>query len=1092
MVNDTKKSKSKNTPLDQEIPFGGWSSDNVGSTSNDDNAQTDSVEETAPAPVKKEETGIRSFSDAFGKNAGDKPIELPPAEEVLDPDELSNTGGAKRPSIAVPKATTQESDELESTDEEWSTQKEEEEEEEKEVDPFAWSQEDIPADNTPRTRRREMGEDAGWMAPTTDLSQFEESSYDYSKEEKEEEIIPTVNPFTFNKKEEWQAPPMSVEDLMDNDTDVGAELQNDSNSNQKNNAETLSPFNFVTLGKTQANTEQPQQQATIAQPPITDPIVPQENASQPDIIPDADIAPPQPESLPEPAQQAENYSDDFGEESLQAGESQSELQPETPSSAHDIFSQGNPPEADTNTIATPEETAFAQPQTSSPAAIEETPAQTPESTSGFGKSTKTSTPPIEEKTPSSSEIISDNIPPAPLPEDTHMEGTASVEAPVATNPIVEKAPDAAPATNYTPYTASQALSDEPEDNAPKAVVTSVDGSQRTAMAEELNMPKYDPDAASSSPQPDRTPAIASEPEPQPKAVETQDSSAASPLTASQDNINTGGQEAALAEENAPAAFNNPFVASTPAEPAFVPSIEADDAIDTTQGAMSAHQPAKQPEVADIFGQTTETPSATETPAAATAPAGQDDWMANESSRHPSTPPIESPVEAVDDPFQEATHEQPAPDSQSYDQGQSDQAASDIFSTDQASPEEPAQEELATPAPPPMAVPITNNDAGQPPAGGMDINHILQEHINWLHSNGRDGRRANFRNADLQGYNLTNLQLTEASFRGANLSNASLSGSDLRGADLSEAIFENTDLRNANLASAVMNSADLRSSHLAGADLQSADLSSAVMAGMILSGINFAAAILQDTNLESANLTQANMQGANLRGAQLSAANLTAANLAQANCRDVRFDQAIMDNVALTGTNMKNASMAGASLAGVDIAAAEETSQELRQESLHAEKNLIQQEWARVKTYEDQVKQLQSQIQQREMTLQTDRANIERAKRDIADQYQGVEALMQKTHEVMQRHRVHDKLFKYFGIMWFVFTILAFVSIMMFVQAIDIADLNWLALSIVVGGCGLIMGLFIATSIRSIKLSNNLKKLLDVYEQQLPNSDNTGH
>lgn len=386
---------------------------------------------------------------------------------------------------------------------------------------------------------------------------------------------------------------------------------------------------------------------------------------------------------------------------------------------------------------------------------------------------------------------------------------------------------------------------------------------------------------------------------------------------------------------------------------------------------------------------------------------------------------------------------------------------------------------------------TNGTNGQRQFGDSTIHHILQEHMDWLHSGGRNGRRANFRNANLQGFNLGNAQLAEASLRGADLSGANLNGADLRGADLSEAILDGANLGNANLAAAILTRADLHTAYLAGADLHSADLSSANLMGANLSGLSFASAILQDTNLQGTDLTHANLQNANLRGANARSANLSSALLASANCRDVCFDQAILDNAQLDGTNMKNASMQGASLIGVDIAAAEEISAEHRQESIYAEKNHIQQEWERIRSQEAMVKQLQTQIQQREMTLQTERANVERAKREMRGQFESIETLINKTYEVMIRHRVHDKRMKYLGIMWFLLTTLILVGIMLFVKALEINELDWVSLSIVLASCTVIMTLVIATTVRSIRLSNNLKQLLEIYDKHFPQQDNTG-
>ena len=69
---------------------------------------------------------------------------------------------------------------------------------------------------------------------------------------------------------------------------------------------------------------------------------------------------------------------------------------------------------------------------------------------------------------------------------------------------------------------------------------------------------------------------------------------------------------------------------------------------------------------------------------------------------------------------------------------------------------------------------------------MDLKKILEEHLLWL--NGKGGRRANLRGADLFGANL----------RGADLRGANLCGADLSGANLSCA-----NLSNANLSGASM-------------------------------------------------------------------------------------------------------------------------------------------------------------------------------------------------------------------------------------------------------------------------------------------------
>ena len=87
-----------------------------------------------------------------------------------------------------------------------------------------------------------------------------------------------------------------------------------------------------------------------------------------------------------------------------------------------------------------------------------------------------------------------------------------------------------------------------------------------------------------------------------------------------------------------------------------------------------------------------------------------------------------------------------------------------------------------------------------------LDKILENHKEWLRTNGEKGERANLCDADLR--------------------SADLRSADLRSADLRYADLRCADLRSANLCDADLRSADLRSANLCDADLRSADLRSA--------------------------------------------------------------------------------------------------------------------------------------------------------------------------------------------------------------------------------------------------------------------------
>ena len=143
--------------------------------------------------------------------------------------------------------------------------------------------------------------------------------------------------------------------------------------------------------------------------------------------------------------------------------------------------------------------------------------------------------------------------------------------------------------------------------------------------------------------------------------------------------------------------------------------------------------------------------------------------------------------------------------------------------------------------------------------GLDVAAVVAAHAEWLQSQGRSGRRANFEGMDLAGAGLSGAVLAGAALRRAELSDSCLAEARLDGADLRFAVLSAADCGGAVLAVAQLRHADLRLSNLQGASFRGADLS-----GALLAGADFAGATLVETDLREADLSQAE----NLRQAQL--------------------------------------------------------------------------------------------------------------------------------------------------------------------------------------------------------------------------------
>ena len=70
----------------------------------------------------------------------------------------------------------------------------------------------------------------------------------------------------------------------------------------------------------------------------------------------------------------------------------------------------------------------------------------------------------------------------------------------------------------------------------------------------------------------------------------------------------------------------------------------------------------------------------------------------------------------------------------------------------------------------------------------ELQEILEQHKLWLSSDGKEGKRADFRGADLRFADFRGADLSSANLHSANLHSANLSYADLRFADLDYSAF----------------------------------------------------------------------------------------------------------------------------------------------------------------------------------------------------------------------------------------------------------------------------------------------------------------
>ena len=172
-----------------------------------------------------------------------------------------------------------------------------------------------------------------------------------------------------------------------------------------------------------------------------------------------------------------------------------------------------------------------------------------------------------------------------------------------------------------------------------------------------------------------------------------------------------------------------------------------------------------------------------------------------------------------------------------------------------------------------------------------LDAVVALHVQWLQSNGNEGRQANLEEADLRQADLRGIDLSYAMLSGANLERAELAGARLQNADLSRA-----KIGYANLTGCDLGGANLRMASALGANFTGAELTGALMWQIRCDYASLQSARLVKVMASNASFAHCNLSSSTLDGANLEGANLNHCNLNSASMIDTR-----LDGVSLVGT-----------------------------------------------------------------------------------------------------------------------------------------------------------------------------------------------
>ncbi len=355
----------------------------------------------------------------------------------------------------------------------------------------------------------------------------------------------------------------------------------------------------------------------------------------------------------------------------------------------------------------------------------------------------------------------------------------------------------------------------------------------------------------------------------------------------------------------------------------------------------------------------------------------------------------------------------------------------------------------------------------------ELRLVADAHLQWLQSEGRDGRRANLSGQDLSGLDLQGIYLPEANLRGATLVGTNFSQADLQGADFSQSILERTNFRQTKLEGANFSRAEAFCAYfdhasMVDANFSHANLKEASLRGAQLTGVKF-----REASVMGANFSGANLQQAVLRDLNASEAVFNGADMTQTDCRDANLNFARFKDTILQETNLRGASMDNVVFTDTDFSYAIDLEQRYQSQSIESEKQSIQKEMDNIQKSRDEVAQYE--------------LNVKRQKKDLINKRRVIASLNELEGEVSESLVKYMRQFRFIAIFWFV-VVAAFATIMFYqVSRIGHENLNLLEIAVVLFILVSVLGAHIFSAVIALAVAKRFARYVRLRQEKLESS-----
>lgn len=364
----------------------------------------------------------------------------------------------------------------------------------------------------------------------------------------------------------------------------------------------------------------------------------------------------------------------------------------------------------------------------------------------------------------------------------------------------------------------------------------------------------------------------------------------------------------------------------------------------------------------------------------------------------------------------------------------------------------------------------------PPIDLPMIQQIAEQHLLWLQSDGKEGRRANLGGYDLSGLSLVDMYLPEANFRAAIFTGTDFSRANLQGADFSEAELEQTNFREAKLEGANFARAEARRAYFDQASAIEANFSHAVMEGASAIGADFSGVKFRDAILSRSDFTDARLIRANLRYSRAAECVFDRADLSAADCRDTIFDYTRFKDALLQDASMRGASFEQVHFTDTDFSKVSDIDSEYQSESYALEKLAIQKEIENLAQVKEEVSQYEEQIS--------------RQRRDIAQKRRILGTLNELEGEVSGTLIGHMNMFRNIAIFWFIVVALFATVLVSRIIEIGVENLNYLEIGVVSAVLVGVLGAHILSAALSFNIARKFARYVRLRREKLAQIDDS--